>query len=134
VMSQAEFLGENAPAVNTFAMILQDICDIYGLPRKAMHIFYDESGGTIAFNSNGSIFCNYRFFKQLHAQKIETSQAEATTEAASWWWIVVAHELAHNIVKPHSAEHSYYTYVIPQYYILFVIDKCSSQRKMLTFL
>lgn len=108
-VSPATFLQENVMAINVFAMILQDICDIYSLPRKAMHIFYDESGGTIAFNAQGSIFCNYRFFKQLHINKLEAVGTEARTEAASWWWIVVAHELAHNLVSDHSAEHSYYT-------------------------
>lgn len=75
---------------------------MYSLPRKAMHIFYDEAGGTIAFNSNGSVFCNFRFWMQLH----ENSDRVA---GAAYWWIVVAHELAHNLVKEHSAEHSFYT-------------------------
>jgi len=26
-----------------------------------------------------------------------------------WWWVVVAHELAHNLVGVHGSEHSYYT-------------------------
>lgn len=108
-VSSTDFLRDNASSINAFATLLYEVGDVYALPRKAMHIFYDESGSTIAFNSQGSIFCNFRFYQQLHAKKIESSSTEGRVEAASWWWIVVAHELAHNLVADHSAEHSYYT-------------------------
>jgi hypothetical protein len=111
IITQSSFLSQNVSALNSFAVLLDEVCDIYSLGRKAMHIFYDESGGTIAFNSNGSIFCNFRFFAQLHQKKMESGAPEGRTEAAAYWWIVIAHELAHNLVKEHNAEHSFYTYV-----------------------
>lgn len=104
-----DFLSKNVVAINTFATLLYEIGDVYALPRKALHIFYDETGSTIAFNAQGSIFCNFRFYQQLHSRKIESVTTDGRVEAASWWWIVIAHELAHNIVADHSAEHSYYT-------------------------
>lgn len=105
------FLAENVLALNSFAVLLHDVGDVYGLPRKALHIFYDEQGGTIAFNAHGSVFCNFRFFNQLHKRKMESGSEsrEGRVEAASYWWIVIAHELAHNLVKEHNAEHSFYT-------------------------
>ena len=109
IASPTGFLAQNVSALNSFAVLLDDICDIYSLSRKAMHIFYDESGATIAFNQNGSIFCNFRFFAQLHQKKMESGNPEGRKEAASYWWVVVAHELAHNLVKPHNSEHSFYT-------------------------
>ncbi|KAL2067761.1 hypothetical protein VTL71DRAFT_15857 [Oculimacula yallundae] len=108
-MDPTLFLSSNVSALNTFSLLLQDICDVYALPRRAMHIFYDESGGTIAFNSGGAIFCNFRFYSQLHVAKMAGGSGEGKSEAAAYWWIVVAHELAHNIVKEHNAEHSFYT-------------------------
>lgn len=102
-LSPEEFLSRNIKALNAFAKLLWDVAAIYGIPRDAMNITYDESGGTIAFNLQGSYFCNLRFFLQLHWEKAKYSAAE------SWWWVVVAHELAHNLVKEHNAEHSYYT-------------------------
>lgn len=33
----------------------------------ALHIFYDLEGGLIAFNRNGSLFLNYRFFEAWRA-------------------------------------------------------------------
>jgi hypothetical protein len=101
-----KFLSDNASSIKVFSVLLQEVAGIYALPRKAMHMFYDEAGSTIAFNSQGSIFCNLRFFNQLHARKM--GDVEGKTEATSWWWVVVAHELAHNLVSDHSAEHSYY--------------------------
>ena len=105
-----KFLSDNAHSIGQFERLLRDAGGVYGLDNKSMHIFYDEKGGTIAFNSNGSIFCNLRFFLQLHAASMKGADAgEGRTEATTWWWVVLAHELAHNLVKPHSSEHSYYT-------------------------
>lgn len=102
-----ELFSKNILDLNSFAGILQEVAGIYSLPRTAVHIFIDESGSTIAFNSSGSIFCNFRFFKQLHANSI--SHTEGRIVATSYWWVVVAHELAHNVVAAHNAEHSFYT-------------------------
>lgn len=107
--SPTAFLSERLPLLNTFSSLLHTIADVYTLPRKAMHIFYDESGGTIAFNSSGSVFCNFRFFLQLHANKFAAGTNEAIQEALTYWWVVLAHELAHNLVADHSANHSFYT-------------------------
>jgi hypothetical protein len=103
-------LSENGRSINAFAGILDELANVYSLSRNALHIFYDVSGSTIAFNSGGSIFCNLRFFMQLHAKRLGASPSgEAKAEAATWWWVVLAHELAHNLVSLHNAEHSYYT-------------------------
>lgn len=111
IESPTTFLARNVTALNSFAVLLYEIADVYSLPRKALHIFYDEAGGTIGFNSNGSIFCNFRFFAQLHQKKLESGVSEAKVEASAYWWIVIAHELAHNLIKEHSSEHSFYTCV-----------------------
>jgi hypothetical protein len=102
------FLSSNHAAINSFASLLKDVGDIYQIPKNVLHIFYDETGSTIAFNRDGSIFCNLRFYIQLHADQ---KNGEDRGSAAVWWWVVLAHELAHNIIGPHNADHSYYTYV-----------------------
>ena len=107
--SPTTFLARSVTALNSFAVLLHEVADVFALPRKAIHIFYDESGGTIAFNSNGSIFCNFRFFAQIHQNKMASGTGEGRVEAAAYWWIVLAHELAHNLVKEHNSEHSFYT-------------------------
>ncbi|KAK3325601.1 hypothetical protein B0H66DRAFT_470470 [Apodospora peruviana] len=112
------FLAKNNVAIGLFETLLRDVGEIYGLSTRSLHIFYDEQGGTIAFNSNGSIFCNLRYFNQLHVDKLKSSSSssQGKVEAATWWWVVIAHELAHNLVGPHNSEHSYYTESFIQQY------------------
>ncbi|KAK0626508.1 hypothetical protein B0T14DRAFT_424598 [Immersiella caudata] len=106
------FLSTNLAHIKQFEAILKDVGSVYGLPSKSTHIFYDEHGSTIAFNSSGSIFCNLRWFNQLHWTKIQGPRSgEGRAEAATWWWVVLAHELAHNLVDLHNSDHSYYTQV-----------------------
>ncbi|KAK1760967.1 hypothetical protein QBC47DRAFT_368715, partial [Echria macrotheca] len=113
----ATFLAANVDEIKKFETILKEVGNVYGLSSKAIHIFYDEQGGVIAFNSNGSIFCNLRWFKQLHAQRFKGAEgAQARVDATTYWWVVVAHELAHNLVDLHNSEHSYYTESFIQQY------------------
>lgn len=106
---QAQFLHVNWDAVNSFARLLVDVGNVYGVSSSVLHIYYDEAGGTIAFNTGGSIFCNFRFYLQLHAAQVATQDGSARSDAATWWWVVIAHELAHNLVSVHNSNHSYYT-------------------------
>ncbi|KAI0166800.1 hypothetical protein GGR52DRAFT_75089 [Hypoxylon sp. FL1284] len=108
-----QFLSANHSAINLFAAILAEVSDVYSINRAALHIFYDEAGGTIAFNRNGSIFCNLRFFSQLHVDHLG---GDGRAQATVWWWVVLAHELAHNLVQPHNSDHSYYTESFIQQY------------------
>jgi len=104
------FLSTNLGQIKNFESVLKQVGGVYGLSSKSIHIFYDEVGNTIAFNSSGSIFCNLRWFNQLHAARVQSSRSgEGRAEAATWWWVVLAHELAHNLVLLHNSEHSYYT-------------------------
>lgn len=107
----AQFLASNSRTVNVFASMLAEVGGVYNVAKSALHVFYDESGLTIAFNSSGSMFFNLRFFMQLHSVKWSSGTEAEKTEAMVWWWVVMAHELAHNLISTHSAEHSYYTWV-----------------------
>ncbi|KAK7967374.1 uncharacterized protein PG986_001651 [Apiospora aurea] len=118
-----QFLSANHSHINAFAYLLREVGGVYSIPATALHIFYDESGGTIAFNSSGSIFCNLRFFVQLHAADYGNPQQKA--EAGVWWWVVIAHELAHNIIQLHNADHSYYTESFIQQYFPKMMVKAS---------
>ncbi|KAI1108019.1 hypothetical protein F5Y14DRAFT_142116 [Nemania sp. NC0429] len=106
-LQTGSFLSSNHAMINSFASLLQDVCHVYLIPKHVVHIFYDEGGSSIAFNRKGSIFCNLRFYMQLHGASRGTPDGKAA--AAVWWWVVVAHELAHNIIQLHNADHSFYT-------------------------
>lgn len=122
------FLGENRAAITRFEGVLRDVAAVYSVPERSLHIFYDAAGGTIAFNHQGSLFCNLRFFVQLHDGKLGAaagSGGQARVEAATWWFVVLAHELAHNLVSPHNSEHSYYTESFLQMYFSKMMARCA---------
>lgn len=117
--SAVELLNAQRPAIAVFETLLRDVAAVYGLSTTVLHIYYDSEGPTIAFNSGGSIFCNLRFFVQLHAATMLSSgpaQAQGRVDAAVWWWVVLAHELAHNLEPIHNSRHSFYTESFVQQY------------------
>lgn len=85
------FLAANASALDLFVSILLDCASVFSLARKTIHIFYDESGSTIAFNQNKALFFNYRYFENLHLPLV---QQRNTANALVYWFVVMAHELA----------------------------------------
>ncbi|KAK0969677.1 hypothetical protein LTS16_022613 [Friedmanniomyces endolithicus] len=101
------FMQAYREALERFAALLAETAAIFSLPPGNLNIFHDDHGASIAFNSNGSIFCNLRYFEQLHFSALSTP--EGRVEAGAYWWITVCHELAHNLVSEHSSQHSYYT-------------------------
>ncbi|KUI52810.1 Sacsin [Cytospora mali] len=128
-MDQVSFLTANTDAIAKFEALLRDIADVYGVSPTAMQIHFDDEGPCIAFNTNGSIFCNLRFFNQLHYGKMKAGGAAAVpgkVEAVVWWFVVVAHELAHNLVSTHDANHSYYTESFVQEYFTKMMSKTLS--------
>ena len=90
-LTPQKFLAANAGAVNAFAAILLECADIYKLSRSSVHVFYDATGSTIAFNQNRALFFNYRYFENLH---LEAVQRKEKGEALVYWSVVMAHELA----------------------------------------
>ena len=85
------FLAANGSALKLFAAVIQDAADSFRLHRSAVHIFYDDSGATIAFNQNKALFFNYRYFENLH---LPLAQQGSKANAVIYWSVVMAHELA----------------------------------------
>ncbi|KAJ9618401.1 hypothetical protein H2203_008997 [Taxawa tesnikishii (nom. ined.)] len=107
--ARTTFLSNNSAALNAFAFLLLDCANIFLLKPQSVHVFYNEEGNSIAFNNNGSIFCNLRYFLQLHWNKWNRADGEGKVEAAVYWWVTLCHELAHNLVSDHGSQHEYYT-------------------------
>ena len=101
------FLQANREALATFVVILSETAAIFELPPQTINIFHDEQGASIAFNSNGSLFCNLRYFMQLHLAQM--GSPDGKVEAMAYWWITLCHELAHNLEHEHNSRHSFYT-------------------------
>ncbi|KAI5803996.1 hypothetical protein DFH27DRAFT_481023 [Peziza echinospora] len=105
------FLRPNITDLNAFSTILVEIGAVFDLPTSTIHIYYDETGPTIAFNLNGSLFFNFRYYRELHA-----GGGVRRSEALVYWFVTACHELAHNVVKDHSSDHSFYTESFVQMY------------------
>lgn len=77
---------------------------VFDIPANGtLCLFYDSESPAIAFNSNRSLFFNLAYFMannhHLNTQSIKVQ---------SFWFIVFCHELAHNFVGAHDAQHEYY--------------------------
>ena len=57
------FIGRMRDPLARFIYVVTPLAEIYSLPMTSLHIFYDMAGGLIAFNRNGSIFLNLRYFE-----------------------------------------------------------------------
>jgi len=108
--NSSAFLSEHSAGLRTFAGLVKSVGDVFSLNPHTLNIFYETGGKTIAFNRNGSIFCNYLYFQQLHEGNMRGLKAgEVDPDAFVYWWVILCHELAHNLVADHSSNHSYYT-------------------------
>ena len=47
-----------------FIHVMTPLANIYQLSITNLQIFYDQKGGVIAFNRNGSIFLNLRYYEE----------------------------------------------------------------------
>jgi hypothetical protein len=61
------FLTRKRDSLARFIHVVTPLANVYSLPMTALHIFYDLAGGLIAFNRNGSLFLNLRFFEAWRA-------------------------------------------------------------------
>lgn len=89
--SVQEFLRANAASLSAFALVLLDCAEVFGMKSECVHLYYDETGSTIAFNRNKALFFNYRYFQNLHLSDV---RKEKRSESAVYWFVVMAHELA----------------------------------------
>lgn len=103
------FLAQHSSGLQSFAALLKNVGDIFSLDPKVLNIFHETSGKTIAFNRQGSIFCNYHYFEQLHEKQLSAGSVGEYGTVFVYWWVILCHELAHNLVGDHSSDHSYYT-------------------------
>ena len=124
-LSATRFMEANVSALKLFAAVLLDCADIFTLKRSTVHIFYDDAGSTIAFNQNKALFFNYRYFENLHLPLV---QQGSQTDAIVYWCVVMAHELSHNLISDHSAQHSYYTEAMVIHYFGKIASAIGGQQ------
>lgn len=115
---KSSFVRLHTSALNTFASILLDLARMFELRPEVLHIFHDEHSTSIAFNNgSGSLFCNFQHFlpywegvqrQQQQLQRGQKPDVNYKGQVANAWFITLCHELAHNAVGDHSAQHEFY--------------------------
>ncbi|KDQ54066.1 hypothetical protein JAAARDRAFT_409896 [Jaapia argillacea MUCL 33604] len=110
-----DFFAIKRDALARFIHVVQPLCEIYKLPPKSMHVFYDLGGELIAFNRDGSIYLNLRFYEAWHDAQVKAG--DLSTAYISWFF-TLAHEIAHNLVQPHNSEHEFYFSAICEQYLI----------------
>ncbi|KAL4253718.1 hypothetical protein ABKN59_003690 [Abortiporus biennis] len=110
-------------ALARFIHLIISLAEIYQLPKNSLHVFYDLSGETIAFNRNASLFLNLRYYESWHDAEVAGG---VITSALISWYFTLAHEIAHNLVRVHNAEHEFYFSSICEEYMLKLIQKLTS--------
>lgn len=112
---------------NEFGRLLSWICKHIKVPASKVQAYYDTDGARVAFNRDGAIFANLRYFAQVHVRSVRAldslpggspsdvaggSAEPAMTvvlrdqaAARSWWFVTLCHELAHNASSAHDHAH-----------------------------
>jgi hypothetical protein len=82
--------------------MLKSLADVFELAPKDIHIFYDGTSNSIAFNRNRELFFNLKFYRELHDEECKIIP---TINAMTYWFMMFCHELAHNFIQHHNSEH-----------------------------
>ena len=88
--------------INQFINILKNLADVFKLEPKDIHIFYDSSSNSIAFNRDQALFFNLKFYLELHDDECKI---KPTINAMTYWFMMFCHELAHNFIHDHDSLH-----------------------------
>ncbi|KAG8941929.1 hypothetical protein FRC03_003856 [Tulasnella sp. 419] len=70
----------------------------------SLHIFYDQRGNLLAFNKDGGLFVNLRWYEEWHDLDVKNGK---TDKSLIFWYHTIAHEIAHNVFPTHNTEHEF---------------------------
>ncbi|KLT40935.1 hypothetical protein CC85DRAFT_286971 [Cutaneotrichosporon oleaginosum] len=113
---QKEFEGAQMATSQRFiAQILLPLAGVFGLQPAVVNVFWDREGPLIAFNRDGTAFCNGRFFEAWNDASVQSGQR---SDALISWYFTLAHELAHNLESAHNASHEFYFSSIAEEYLI----------------
>ncbi|TFK44587.1 hypothetical protein BDQ12DRAFT_730629 [Crucibulum laeve] len=118
------FIQTKSGPLSRFIDVATKLARVYELPLTSLHIFYDLEGGLIAFNRNGSVFLNLRYYEAWHDADVHDGKHNS---AFISWYFTLAHEIAHNLVQPHNSEHEFYFSAICEKYIMSLGGLLSSK-------
>ena len=71
------FLSSNGSGLEAFSAVILQIARAMDVPRSSLHIFYDPSSESIAFNASRAIFFNYRYFEGMHLPDVQQGRLDS---------------------------------------------------------
>ncbi|KIJ58355.1 hypothetical protein HYDPIDRAFT_119620 [Hydnomerulius pinastri MD-312] len=89
-----------------FVDIIISLSEIYRISTTTLRIFYEVSGGCIAFNCRGIIYLNLRYFEVWRDD--EQVKSGNRQDARMLWFFTLAHEIAHNLTNLHNSDHEFW--------------------------
>ncbi|KAF8431325.1 hypothetical protein L210DRAFT_3651207 [Boletus edulis BED1] len=96
------FMARKQDPLARFADIISTLCKVYNIHKKTLCIFNDVSGGCIAFNYKRVIYLNLRYFEAWHDKQVESGNRQDAL-----MFLAFAHEIAHNEIDQHNADHEF---------------------------
>ena len=119
-LDAASMLQANAAALERLInRIYKPVGSIFGLDPRSMYVFCDTAGPAIAFNRAGAIYLNFRYYLAWHDELVK--QGRLADPLVSTYFSV-AHEIAHNVVAAHNAEHEWYFSAIAEKYVVSLVE------------
>lgn len=83
----------------------------------------------MGFNKGGYLHFNLLFYEKLHCRKKSTF-----VDTYAFWFIVFSHELAHNFVSEHNADHAYISESYSAFYMRKLFEVLSTQVLIRTYI
>ncbi|KAK4698280.1 hypothetical protein P7C70_g8001, partial [Phenoliferia sp. Uapishka_3] len=116
VRNPQSFAQEHLDALTRFvSLVIKPIGIVFGVDPRSLHVFHDLESAIIAFNRGGAIYFNFRYYLAWHDAEVVRGQLDNALISV---YHSLAHELAHNLVQPHDAQHSFYTSSISEQFFL----------------
>ncbi|KIJ65764.1 hypothetical protein HYDPIDRAFT_186930 [Hydnomerulius pinastri MD-312] len=99
------FMAGKQEPLARFIRIITPAASAHNLPMRSLHIFYDVGEGPIAFNREGSLYLNLRYFEEWHDEDVKNGNLQ---RAQLSWFFALAHEIAHNLIPSHDSAHEFW--------------------------
>ncbi|KAH9824771.1 hypothetical protein DFH28DRAFT_941666 [Melampsora americana] len=116
VTSGEMVMMEYGDALNRYVeKVIKPVGEVFDIDPRSLHVFYDLEGPVIAFNKNGSLFFNLRYYLAWYDDHVKKG---ILADALIGTFSSFAHELAHNLVTDHNSEHEWWmSSFIEQYFL-----------------
>jgi len=122
-----EILAQYREGFSKFARLLKLLAGVYSLPVSSLHIFFDDDGNVVAFNSNRTLFFNARYYLGLKTPAHELDSLDSYLS----WFMTIAHELAHNYVSAHNSEHEFYLSSFAETFMPALWKMCRDEKVLI---